>query len=457
MAAWRLVSHIVCCGGSTAARVTKVQKHMNNLPPSAPNNEEPTRRIYEQTPWSVCATGLLLILATVAAPAPADIFHLATGGTVEGKIIGTEDEHYLIRTTVGMVRVLITSVERIEPSETPFDEYVARVAVTPDTAEAQMALADWCESQNLRAERRRHLQRAVEIDPDFEPARRLLGYVQINGVWIDGRRIIERRTADQVASDAEAEHDRALRSRRGELNREIRTVLTNMLGSPLEHLRRQGRERLLAIRDPLAILPLSENLVRGSVHLRLLLVQILASFTEDEATLNLSILALVDPSEDVRAAALLELGRRNDPRVVAQYREALRTGNDFIVARAAIGLGKLQAAEAVPELIHALTAERSRLVEVPVRTYFRSWSSVYAPTVIAGVAIGNAPIQFDPRIGVCPGSSWRDYGYDLRTELQRRLVTVYRTEVLEALKRISGENFGFEREPWRRWYEETQK
>ncbi len=34
-----------------------------------------------------------------------------------------------------------------------------------------------------------------------------------------------------------------------------------------------------------------------------------------------------------------------------------------------------------------------------------------------------------------------------------RWVTVYRTEVLEALRRLTGQDFGFEREPWQRWYE----
>jgi hypothetical protein len=28
--------------------------------------------------------------------------------------------------------------------------------------------------------------------------------------------------------------------------------------------------------------------------------------------------------------------------------------------------------------------------------------------------------------------------------------------VLEALKQITGQNFGFEREQWRRWYEENK-
>jgi hypothetical protein len=39
-------------------------------------------------------------------------------------------------------------------------------------------------------------------------------------------------------------------------------------------------------------------------------------------------------------------------------------------------------------------------------------------------------------------------------EYQLRSVTVFRTEVMEALKRITGQNFGFDAVAWRRWYEE---
>jgi hypothetical protein len=38
-----------------------------------------------------------------------------------------------------------------------------------------------------------------------------------------------------------------------------------------------------------------------------------------------------------------------------------------------------------------------------------------------------------------------------------RDVTVFRTEVLEALRTITGQDFGFEHAAWRRWYEERRQ
>ena len=42
-------------------------------------------------------------------------------------------------------------------------------------------------------------------------------------------------------------------------------------------------------------------------------------------------------------------------------------------------------------------------------------------------------------------------------EWRYRMVTVFRTEVLEALRRMSGENFGFDRGEWQNWYAAQQQ
>jgi hypothetical protein len=38
-----------------------------------------------------------------------------------------------------------------------------------------------------------------------------------------------------------------------------------------------------------------------------------------------------------------------------------------------------------------------------------------------------------------------------------RWVTVFRTDVLEALRRITGQNFGFEQDQWREWYANSRR
>jgi hypothetical protein len=129
-----------------------------------------------------------------------------------------------------------------------------------------------------------------------------------------------------------------------------------------------------------------------------------------------------------------------------------------VVKRAAVGLKKLGAEAAVPDLIRVLTVQRRKLVEVPVRKYFDGW-----PRVVNGrfqilrrvsperVGIGRGPVEDD-----YDQSAWKSFGYEWTMELRRRLVTVYRSEVREALRELTGQDFGFDTQKWQRWYEEYQ-
>jgi hypothetical protein len=406
----------------------------------------------DQSGVLVLGGAVLVLVSLSTSRALADIFHLKTGGTVAGLLLATEDDNYRIRTTAGTVAIPVSTVESIEPAPTPFPEYDRRAAEAADTPQAQTDLAAWCDQQGLKAERRKHLLRALELDPDYLPARQALGYVRVGALWIDGRHLGEK-PAEEVA---QSEPERLARAIQNEWRQRIRAYKRSLLDSALDRLVREGRTKILAIKDPLAILPLAQVLSEGNFACRALLVRALSAFPEDEATLNLAIMGLADPDGQIRAAALTELARRNDPRVIGQYRAALRQGPDVIVARAATGLGRLDARQAVPDLIEALTAWRHRWVEVPVDQYFMTWTAAFAGGTV--VHLGAASARHRPEVGLSYGTTaWGPVVADaVATSWQLQYVAVLRTEVLEALKRITGQNFGFERNAWRQWYAENQ-
>lgn len=394
----------------------------------------------------------VLVLSLMGLPAVGDVFHLDSGGTVEGQLLAVEEEQYRIRTVVGIVRLPVSAVERVEPAASPFEEYEQRRTQLSDTPAEHVQLATWCDEQGLRAEREHHLRRAVELDSNCAFARRGLGHVRIGELWVDGRTVVQRRQkADPDPEEAESGGPEQLAEAiENQWQRRIRAIKRALLDSSLERLVKQGREHIRAISDPLAILPLSRVLGRGDVSCRRLLVELLSRFSEDEATLNLAIMGLVDRSTDVRELAVSELVRRGDPRVVAQYREALRSGSDTILRRAAYGLGKLEAVEALPELIEVLTARRTRWVQMPVRTHLRGYPRVFHGST--EVFIGaNARVTHHPQIGVL------SYEDEIVNEWRYRRVTVFRTEVREALRSITGQDFGFERAEWQRWYQEHKR
>jgi hypothetical protein len=396
------------------------------------------------------AVSLAVAVLAVTGAARADIFHLRTGGTIDGQSLGVEQEQYQIRTTVGLVRVPVSAVERVEPGPTPFDEYDQRVKDLRETPEGNTELGVWCEEQGLRVEARKHLSRAIELDPDYAPARRALGYVRVGGFWIEGRSTVERKESPATSKRAAPEdRQRLARAIQGQWARRIKAIRDSLLESPLEQNVTEGRGRILEIKDPLAILPLSQVLSGGSAACRALLIEALGQFREDEATMNLAVLALVDRSDEIRSRAVAELVRRNDPRVVAQFKEALRSASDVILRRAAYGLGQLKAREVIPNLVDVLTAERNKWIEVPVIRYFDDLRRTFdRPTT---VFVGDRyEVLHIPEIGV-----WSPFS-DIENEWRLARVTVFRTEVLEALKQITGVNFGFETADWRRWYEEQR-
>jgi hypothetical protein len=395
---------------------------------------------------------IALVLSGLALPAPADIFYLKTGGTVAGLVIATEDGIYRIRTAAGIVGIPVDAVESIEPAPTPFAEYDRRVAETADTPEAHTALAAWCEEQGLKAEQHKHLLRALELNTDYLPARQALGQVRVGALWVDGRR-----TGGRMAEEApETDPQRLALAIQNEWRQQIRAYKRSLLESALDRLVAEGRAKVLAIKDPLAILPLAQVLSEGDFNCRALLVEALSQFREDEATLNLAVMGLADADPTIRSRAITELARRNDPRVIAQYRTALRRGEDVIVTRAAVGLGRLGARAAVPDLIEALTVRRNRWVEMPAYRYFMAWSVAFAEG--SGVYLGTAGAAHAPEVGISSSSiGWGPIAHDtVWTTWELHNVAVLRTEVLEALKRITGQNFGFEQAAWRRWYAESR-
>lgn len=393
---------------------------------------------------------ILLLTTGPSAAIHADVLTLNNGGTVVGEIVEASAEAYTLRTRVGVIRIPVDHVARITPSPTPFRVYDAKKAACPDTPAGHVELAEWCARNELDAEKAAHLKRALELDPEFEPARKLLGHAKLGDLWVDSR---PASTRPDSASPESVESDRdqppTADSIQIDWQRRISSIKSSLLDSTLPRLVKDGRKRILEIRDPLAILPLARVLSRGDLADRELLVEALAKFTDDEATLNLAVLALADANAGVRSAALIELARRADERVPPQFRKALASRDDALVRRAAVGLAKLKATVAVPELIEVLTIQKRMAVDAPVRKYFGE-----LPKAFSGgtrVRVGQNSFDYRPQIGVTDATGLVTIQWDKRIET----VTVFRTEVRQALVDLTGVDFGFDAAKWQKWYQEN--
>ncbi|UCG32841.1 MAG: HEAT repeat domain-containing protein [Phycisphaerales bacterium] len=259
------------------------------------------------------------------------------------------------------------------------------------------------------------------------------------------RRVVSPPTAEPLDPAKQERIDKAVYEYTRQLRAIKRTYLDRPRDSKYEGAFAKGRKRVLAMNDPLAIDPLTRLLSDGDERCRVLLVEALDRFDDDQATMNLVVVALLDPAESVRLKAAEALLKRNDPRVVSDLRSALQSDEDFVVRNAAVALGILRAREAAPDLIHLLSYERKVSYTVPREALLTTIQGNYIAGYRAKVARGVA--QVEPIIGVI-GSGSAISSAPITVRLTQ---TVYRTEVQEALIAITGQNFGFSHDKWLQW------
>jgi hypothetical protein len=159
------------------------------------------------------------------------------------------------------------------------------------------------------------------------------------------------------------------------------------------------------------------------------------------------VVALLDPASEIRNQAATELLRRNDERVVERLRGALGSNEEFILRNAAAALGVLKASSAVEDLIAVLSTEEQRSVYVSRPVMLDTVWGCFARS--ARYQHGNRTFRYRPnRIGVLAPNTL------IGTEgsYEEQTVSVYRTEVQEALIAITGQNFGFDRDAWMTWW-----
>lgn len=381
----------------------------------------------------------------------ADIIHLQGGLTIEAQTVEDQGQSYRVKTRQGTYDIEKSRVVKIEPGPGAQSLYEEEKTKHPDTAAGHYELAQWCGYQGLASERLHHLKRVLELDPDHGAARKALGYVKNEGKWVKTK-------PDDAPADQQREAKRRAEEQRAEVRKrvsswfvQIRAIEQGRLDPKRNDAKRtqfaDGRRQILAIRDPFAIAALAEVLSRGDIPTRLLLVEALGRFEQDEAALNLIVMALLDPADNVRKAAAVELAKRRDNRVVTALRQALTSEKERTLRNAATALGRLKARAAVPDLISILSTETIAPVRVTEGVYLDSLIYIFGRPV--GYPTGADIIIYRPgSIGVL--SSEALVGTLDRYELAP--VSIYRTEVQEALISITGQNLGFDRAAWWNWW-----
>lgn len=183
----------------------------------------------------------------------------------------------------------------------------------PDTAAGQLALARYCQRQQLDDQARAHLVRVLDHDANHAEARRVLGFVMTNGQWVHQSELQQaRQSATQTTENFNRWRKKVL---------DLRHDLT----ARAKAQRAAAEKRLAAIEDPTAIPALETLLAYGPAEISEKAVATIGAMTVPDASLALARIAVYAPVREARVAAAKHLQDRPYEQFVPTLLAAMTT------------------------------------------------------------------------------------------------------------------------------------
>jgi tetratricopeptide (TPR) repeat protein len=182
-------------------------------------------------------------------------------------------------------------------------EYLDRRVRAPDTADAQLKLAAWCDEQGLLPQAQAHYSAVTRIDPSRESAWKHLGYKKQGSHWVKPEEVA-------VARQKAAQQKQADKQWKTTLER-----LRDGLESKDTTKRTKAEQGLAQVTDPRAVPMIWAIFVRGGEQQQIAAVQLLGQIDGPSASNGLAALAVFSRAALVRQRAIETVTRR-DPRDV---------------------------------------------------------------------------------------------------------------------------------------------
>ena len=414
--------------------------------------------------------------------ARADLVRLKGGGELRGvfldKVLPGRMAASPVRVetlTGGIITVSQDDVEFLARRNRTVEEYEWKTRLAANTVEAHWELQEWCKQQGLKKEREAEMLLIVALDPEHEGAHRMLGHIRQDGKWMTrdesmalkgyvkykGKYLfpqeVELLEASVVHRDAEVDWHKRLH------------VWQGWLRSTNPSRQMQARQELSEIADASAVGPLVK-LFRNdaSDDVRLIFVRTLARLQGTAAVQALVIQSLFDNSPTVRVAAMEGITGKSREIAIPIYTKALSDDLNDVVLRSAVALGHFGDPEVVPHLIDALSSTHTYRQQVQQTGYLATQGGapllqpveIVLPPRDIPLSIPGVPL---PLSATTPGAFYPGNAppQTVTTAVpvpvtRERTVLVTRqfqnTEVLAALRKLTGEDFGYDKRTWNLWW-----
>jgi len=436
---------------------------------------------------------------TLGEVARADRIMLRGGGQIHGKLIAdpSDPNHLTFVGEAGKKPIIYKPEQIIQvvPEKSALDDYVLLRAKERSIAEEEYQLGVWCEDHKLKDLAENHFEAAIRLDAQYAPAHEKLGHVLSNDHWLnadeqrEAQGMVKYRGRWMTAEEKDRLEDEAsVAAENQSWLRRIKVARDAYQFGP-DARAKEAEKRLLAIREVAAVGPVLRVLgADPNPSVRELAGRVLGGVPGPEASSALVARLLGETDGTVRERTLAEASRRDRDEVLPRLIRALKSPRADVINRAAWSLGQLDARSAVPQLIPVLTFTEYRTEMVPVSgggnggvdgsglgpnnlggggvgfsnfsgsTYLGITPPVVGPGVVAygavGVPYGSGASLGGGGLGVGGGGvgmSVGGGGGGVKAIPQIVPVDHPNVEVLAALVKLTGQDFGYNVPIWKRW------
>ena len=372
--------------------------------------------------------------------ARAEVFHLASGGTIEGVLLNPDESPrstYEVKTDSGTLVLGKTQVRQVVAFSVQLKQYEQFLPRMPETVEGHMQMALWCNENNLPDKRDDHLNEIISREPDHAEARRMLGYERFQNRWIireewmRNQGYVRTGGAWRFPQDVKMmDSQRQVEEKQVQWRRQLR-IWKQWLGRGGDRAR-EAAKGIGELNDPYAAQAVIE-LVDGEKNatMRELLVRALMNIDTPDSTFTLTKIAVGDPSESIRDLATIALEKREHSISVSYLIKQLESADNAQINRAAIVLGRLKHPASALPLMNALVTTHKYMVQ-------------------KGGQPGQTTASFGGGGGTggLPGMSFGTPKAETMEQDQNN------PEVLSALLKVTGEqvNFQYNEARWKVWY-----
>ena len=351
-----------------------------------------------------------------------DVLELANGVTTEGKILNSSEtprKSWQVQMTEGVTVELPNKTTANRPMSQPqaSDQYYAKVPFLPESVETHLKLAEVCMAQRLESLAQLHYQRVLDMDPENVTAHTALNHRKIDGEWISNDEIMLRQGYVKTNRGWTTPQKLMIDERQvqiGRENRESSQTAQNLVAQFKANPGQETENALLHLDDPNAVSVLADALKNEpNPKFRDIYVRALAKIRTEPADYEIAQCAMRENDENVAQTCITIL---QDLSGTSKFFVPYLTSRDNItINRAAYILGQLSDRTAIPPLIDALITQHEMVV------------------------------------------SQNKSNDNHRSPSQKENVLVSNPDVLTTLRKLSGQNFGYDIPVWWDWWAEQNQ